>query len=59
MKVGDLVRYKPMNALPHLGVGIVLNTPEETLNGDFAVLFGDIVRFCRGRLMEVVSEVSK
>jgi len=56
VKVGDLVRYKTMHALPLVSVGIVLRTPEETHNGDSEVLFKHRIRFCRGKLMEVVSE---
>lgn len=56
MEVGDLVKYKTMHALHHLSLGVVLKTPEETRNGDYEVLFGDEVRFSRGKLMEVVSE---
>ena len=57
MKVGDLVRYKRLHYVKGLSpVGVVLRTPDETLNGDFEVLFSDTVRFCRGKLMELVSE---
>ncbi len=60
MKVGDLVSYLRLHYVKGLSpVGVVVRTPEETLNGDFEVLFGDRVRFCRGKLLEIVSEVSK
>ena len=60
MKIGDLVSYLRLHYVKGLSpVGVVLKTPEETSNGDFEVLFGDRVRFCRGKLLEIVSKVSK
>ena len=59
MKIGDLVSYLRLHYVKGLSpVGVVVRTPEETLNGDFEVLFGDRVRFCRGKLLELVSKSS-
>ena len=60
MKVGDLVSSRRVHYVKGLSpVGVVVRTPEETLNGDYEVLFGDRMRFCRGKLLEIVSEVSR
>ena len=60
MKIGDLVSYLRLHYVKGLSpVGLVVRTPEETNNGDFEVLFGDRMRFCRGTRLEIVSEVSK
>jgi len=63
MKVGDLVRYQPVNILSkrkHGAVGIILRTPEQTNNGDFEVCWVNryngckTIMYSRGRLLELV-----
>ncbi len=57
MKVGDLVSYKRMSHIKNVShIGVVLRVPEDPINGVYEVLFGDRRRFCRGKLLEVVSE---
>ena len=74
MKVGDLVSYRRLHFVRGLSpVGVVLKTPEKTGCGSpapelcrnlacgcdkFEVRFNDITRFCRGKLLEIVSESS-
>ncbi len=57
MQVGDLVKYRSHDT--NAALGIVLQTPEQTNNGDFEVCFmhGRLVHtmFCRGDFLEALS----
>ena len=54
MKVGDLVGHRFEN-----GLGAILETPEQTSNGDYLVQFTNAhkPRYYRERLLEIISAV--
>ena len=56
MQVGDLVKYRSHDT--NAALGIVLQTPEQTNNGDFEVCFmhGRLTHtmYCRGDFLEAV-----
>jgi len=58
MQVGDLVKYK-VHHEPHAALGLVLQTPEQTNNGDYEVLWTknglDSILYCRGELLEIIN----
>jgi len=58
MQVGDLVKYK-VHHQPYAAHGLVLQTPEQTNNGDYKVLWTkdgrDSTLYCRGELLEVLN----
>ena len=53
MKVGDLVKHSHIER-----VGVILETPEETGNGDYLVKFAsDVIKgniYCAGRMLSLV-----
>ena len=58
MQIGDLVKYK-VHHQPYAALGLVLQTPEQTNNGDYKVLWTkdglDSTLYCRGELLEALN----
>ena len=57
MKVGDLVKHNVITKVTG-GLGVIMRTPEETINGDYLVYFSSSKRrqnvFCSPRTLKLV-----